>query len=103
MADYGGVELALECYRQRLTQQGFKGDQFDEQIKKFFLSYAESWKHERELSLELLKHYYVIDEHSVCHNRVNGMMRLQDDWYRLYNVKPTDKLFLDPKDHVKIW
>lgn len=103
MADYGGVELALDCYRQRLTQQGFKGEQFDEQIKKFFLSYAETWKNERELSLEQLMHYHNIDDHSLCHNRVNGMMRLQDDWYRLYDVKPTDKLYLAPEDRVKIW
>ena len=103
MADYGGVELALECYRQRLTQQGFEGEQFDEQIKKFFLAYAQVFKHERELSLELLMHYYAIDIHSACHNRINGMLRLQDDWYRLYDVKPTDKLYLAPEDRVKIW
>ena len=103
MADYGGQELALECYKQRLTELGFKGAQFDEQIKKFFLSYAQVWKEEAERNPELLKYYRYHDNHSANHNRVNGMMRLQDDWYRLYDVKPTDKLYVAPENRVKIW
>ena len=103
MADYGGQELALECYKQRLTDLGFMGAQYDEQIKKFFLSYAHLWKGEEERDNSQLKYYYEVDNHSANHNRVNGMMRLQDDWYRLYDVKPTDKLYLAPEDRVKIW
>ena len=103
MADYGGVELALELYKQRLTQQGFQGAQFDEQIKKFFLSYAQVWKDEDQLDVENLQMLYELDTHSANHVRVNGMMRLQDEWYRLYDVKETDKLYLKPEDRVKIW
>ena len=103
MADYGGVELALACYKQRLTEQGFTDTQFDEQIKKFFLAFAQTYKHERERSLAELKHYHEIDPHALPHVRVNGQMRLQADWYRLYNVQPTDKLYLKPEDRVKIW
>lgn len=103
MADYGGQELALECYKQRLTEQGFRGAQFDEQIKKFFLSYAHLWKGEEERDKSLLEFYYQNDTHSANHNRVNGMMRLQDDWYRLYDVKSTDKLYVAPENRVKIW
>ena len=103
MADYGGVELALDCYTQRLREQGFTGEQFDEQIKKFFLAFAQLYKDEVELSQEKLVQGYGGDGHSAPHNRVNGMMRLQDDWYRLYDVKPTDKLYLAPEQRVKIW
>ena len=103
MADYGGMEITLECYKQLLTELGFKGKQYDEQLKKFFLSYAQVWKEESELSIDKLKRIYELDVHSASHNRVNGMMRLQDDWYRLYDVKPTDKLYLAPADRVKIW
>ena len=103
MADYGGVTLSLECYKQRLQELGFKGEQLDEQIKKFFVAYAYLWRNERERDLDMMKRLYEIDPHSIPHNRVNGMSRLQDDWYRLYDVKPTDKLYLAPKDRVKIW
>jgi predicted metalloendopeptidase len=97
------VELALDCYKQRLTEQGFSGKQFDEQIRKFFLAYAQIWKQEPEFSAERLVQTYGTDGHSAPHNRVNGMMRLQADWYRLFDVKPTDKLYVKPEDRVKIW
>ena len=104
LADYGGVELALECYKLRLTEQGFSGEQFDEQIKKFFLAYAQLYKDDYERSLETLKVMHdKKNTHSLHHVRINGMMRLQNDWYRLYNVKPTDKLYLAPDNRVKIW
>lgn len=103
MADYGGIELALGCYKQRLTEQGFEGRQYDEQIRKFIIAYTHNWKFERERDLEQLKYLYEIDTHSACHNRINGMMRLMDDWYRLYDIQPTDKLYLAPEDRVKIW
>ena len=87
-----------------LREQGFTGKQFDEQIKKFFLSYVQIWKEESERSLEELKKLHDMkNSHSLNHVRVNGMMRLQDDWYRLYDVKPTDKLYLAPEQRVKIW
>jgi predicted metalloendopeptidase len=103
MADYGGIEMALECYKQRLKEQGFTGAQFDEQIKKFFISFAAFWKMERELSLNELKHYHEKDTHALAHVRINGQVRLQADWYRLFDVQPTDKLYLAPEDRVKIW
>lgn len=103
MADYGGMELALACYKQRLKEQGFTGAQFDEQIKKFFIAFAALWKMERELSLADLKHYHEIDGHALPHARINGQARLQADWYRLFDVKPTDKLYVKPEERVKIW
>ena len=104
MADYGGVTLALEAYSRRLRQQGFSGEEFDNQIRKFWLSYGMPVSvFESERSLNSLKESYLNDPHSAGHNRVNGIVRLFDDWYRLYDVKPTDKLYVAPEDRVKIW
>ena len=104
MADYGGVTLALEAYSRRLHQQGFSGEEFDKQIRKFWLAYGMPISVEaRERSVESLKYTYSRDIHSAGHNRVNGIVRLIDDWYRLYDVKPTDKLYVAPEDRVKIW
>jgi predicted metalloendopeptidase len=30
-------------------------------------------------------------------------MRLMDEWYDLFGVKPGDKLYVAPADRVKIW
>ena len=104
MADYGGATLALEAYSRRLHQQGFKDEEFDNQIRKFWLSYGMPVSvFETERSLPALKESYLNDVHSAGHNRVNGIVRLFDDWYRLYDVKSTDKLYVAPEDRVKIW
>ena len=104
MADYGGVTLALEAYKRRLLNQGFYGKEFHEQVKKFFLSYGVSVALEgRERSIEQLKASYTNDVHSAGHNRVNGICRLMDDWYRLFDVRSADKLFVKPEDRVRIW
>ncbi len=104
MADYGGVTLALEAYSRRLLQQGFTGEHYDGQLKKFWLSYGMPVAlGDAERNVETLKELLTIDPHSVGHNRVNGIARLFDDWYRLYDVKPTDKLYLAPEARVKIW
>lgn len=104
MADYGGITLALEAYTRRLKQQGFEGDEFDKQIKKFWLSYAVIMGADSfERDIDMLKWTSMYDVHSAPHSRINGIVRLFDNWYRLYDVKPTDKLYLAPDERVKIW
>lgn len=104
MADYGGAILASEAYKMRLKEQGYSDKGIDIQMKKFFSSFGLNvivFEHER--NPEMLRRLYDTDVHSAGHNRVNGIVRLFDDWYRLYDVQPEDKLYLKPKDRVKIW
>lgn len=35
--------------------------------------------------------------------RVNGIVMNTDDWYELFDIKPTDKLYVAPEKRVKIW
>lgn len=105
MADLGGVTLAYEAYSRHLKAQGFSDEQYDELLRKFWISYAIiiGCINDSERNLELLNYYYQYDSHSAPHNRVNGIVRLFDDWYRLFDVGPADKLYLAPEDRVKIW
>ena len=101
MADYGGLTLAYELYKNKCKRQGFKGDDLDRQLRKFMVAYAYYWRYYySEADLET---WYRIDNHAVCPNRINGTLRLLDDWYRLYDVQPGDKLYLAPEKRVKIW
>jgi predicted metalloendopeptidase len=98
------MTLALEAYTRRLKARGFSGQQYDEQLKKFFLSYGFPVAlSANERSLDALKDSYLNDSHSAGHNRVNGILRLIDEWYRVYDVKPTDKLYVAPENRVSIW
>ena len=43
------------------------------------------------------------DEHSPAEYRVNGVVRTMDAWYKAFDVKPGDKLYLPPEERVRVW
>lgn len=100
MADYGGVTLAYSLFKQKKIDEGLQGAALDYACQEFFLHYAKLWL--RYPTLNLKKLLYLTDIHSIPQNRVNVIVTLFDDWYRLFNV--TDgKLYLAPEKRVQIW
>ena len=100
MADYGGVTLAYSLFKQKKMDEGLQGAALDYACQEFFLHYAKLWL--RYPTLDLKKTLYLTDDHSSVNNRVNAIVTLFDDWYRLFNV--TDgKLYLAPEKRVQIW
>lgn len=69
--------------------------------RQFFMSYANLWR--TYVDADRLQDQLETDVHSANHNRVNGIVRLIDDWYDLFGVEPGDKLYVKPADRVKIW
>ena len=100
MADYGGVTLAYTLFKQKKTGEGLQGAALDYALQEFFLHYVKLWQ--KVYDLEDLKYYYEIDSHSIFPNRVNGIVTLFDDWYRLFNVTGGE-LYLAPEQRVHIW
>ena len=99
MADYGGMTLAYSLFKQKKIDEGLQGAALDYACQEFFLHYAKLWLEYP--TLDLKKALY-LDVHSIPQNRVNGIVTLFDDWYRLFNV--TDgKLYLAPEKRVQIW
>ena len=74
-------------------------------VDKDVLSCPETEIHEAKSAatyFEGKKVLYLTDVHSIPQNRVNVIVTLFDDWYRLFNV--TDgKLYLAPEKRVQIW
>ena len=100
IADQGGVTLAYILWNEQLQAEGLSGEALRHQQRQFFLSYADLWQ-AYATDAELAKD--IKDKHSANHNRVNGIARLNDDWYDLFGVEPGDKLYVAPEDRVKIW
>ena len=99
MADYGGMTLAYSLFKQKKMDEGLQGAALDYACQEFFLHYAKLWLDYP--TLDQKKALY-LDVHSIPQNRVNGIVTLFDDWYRLFNV--TDgKLYLAPEKRVQIW
>ena len=101
IGDLGGVSVAYHAYR--LSLEGAEAPVIDgmSAAKRFFLSYAQSWrtKVRAETTLQRLKS----DPHSPPEFRVNGVVRNVDEWYSAFDVKEGDALYLPPEERVSIW
>lgn len=101
IADLGGLVIALDAYHLSLRGEpapvidGYTGDQ------RFFLAYAQSYR--GMLRDEALRDQLVSDFHSPRRFRVDGVLPNIDAWYRAFDVKPGDKLYLPPDKRVAIW
>jgi putative endopeptidase len=100
IADVAGLSAAYDAYRAHYggkeapSAQGLTGDQ------RFFVSFGQSWRGiDRPAFLRLI---VTTDGHSPDEFRADTVRNL-DAWYTAFDVKPGDKLYLDPKDRVKVW
>lgn len=101
IADLGGLTIALDAYRTSLKGKpapvidGLSGDQ------RVLLGWAQAWR--GKLRDDAIRRQVVSDPHSPRQYRVNGVVRNIDAWYDAFRVKPEEKLFVEPKDRVRIW
>jgi endothelin-converting enzyme/putative endopeptidase len=102
LGDLGGLEVAYAAYRRYVADHGeppvidgLTGDQ------RFFIAYGYSW--ERKDREGALRAQLLTNEHSPAKYRVNGVVRNVDAWYKAFDVKHGDKLYLPPDQRVHIW
>jgi len=101
IGDLSGITVAYAAYhlslhgRQAPVINGLSGDQ------RFFLAWAQGWR--TLIRDEKLRNQVMTDPHSPSQFRVNGVVSNVDAWYKAFNVKPGDKLYLPPEKRVHIW
>ncbi|MGX5672830.1 M13 family metallopeptidase [Thermomonas fusca] len=101
IGDLGGVSMAYKAYQLSLGGKpapvidGLTGDQ------RFYLAWAQVWKskYRDETLLRQLK----TDPHSPGMYRANGPLRNLDGWYKAFEVKQGDAMYLAPEKRVQIW
>ena len=100
IADLGGLKIALYSYIEFYTQKYNKQPDIN-QFKLFFKQWAEIWKSKttKEYYLQKIK----TDVHSPEMFRVNGALSNLDIFYQVYNIKPNDKMYINPKNRCNIW
>ncbi len=100
IGDLAGLNIAYDAYKASLGGKeapvidGLTGDQ------RFFLGWAQVWR--RNYREQNLSQRISTDPHSPSIQR-SWVSRNLDPWYKAYQVKPGQKLYLDPKDRVRIW
>jgi putative endopeptidase len=101
IADLGGLAIALDALKQDMVKRQFSETDKKKALREFFLSYATSWrtKERRQQSLYRL----FTDVHAPAEVRVNKIVANFQDWYDIFEVGPTDALYIDPKDRISIF
>lgn len=101
IGDLGGTAIALKAYRMSLQGKappvidGFTGEE------RFFIGNAQSSRLKwRDQIMELI---VKTDPHSPDKYRINGVFSNMADFYKTYEVKQGDALYLPEQDRVKIW
>jgi putative endopeptidase len=100
IADVSGLAIAHAAYVKSLGGKpapvigGLSGDQ------RFFLAFAQSWRTKTRDAA--LRAQVIGDGHSPGQFRAQTVRNL-DAWYDAFKVQPGEKLYLDPKQRVKIW
>ncbi|MGQ2935301.1 MAG: M13 family metallopeptidase [Sphingopyxis sp.] len=100
IGDLAGLTIAYDAYKKSLGGKeapvidGLTGEQ------RFFLGWAQVWR--RNYREQNLSQRITTDPHSPSIQRT-WVSRNLDPWYKAYQIKQGQKLYLEPKDRVRIW
>lgn len=100
IGDVGGLSMAYHAYKLSLNGKeapvidGVTGDQ------RFFLAWAQVWKEKR--TEQSMLNQLRGGTHAPGRFRAQAP-RNHDAWYKAFNVKPGDELYLPEDERVRIW
>ncbi len=100
IADLAGLAAAFDAYQVSLhgkpapVRDGFTGEQ------RFFIAFGQSWR--GKMREAALRNQIATDGHAPQQYRA-ATVRNVDAWYAAFAVMPNQKLYLDPKNRVRIW
>ena len=101
LADHGGLQVAFVAFenatkgKKQKNLMGFTPEQ------RFFLAYAGVWA--ANITEAEIRNRTKSDPHSLGRWRVNGALPHIDMWYKAFNVKPSDKLFIPESERLRLW
>ncbi len=100
IADLAGITIAYDGWKLSLGGKkpkaidGFTGDQ------RFFLGFSQVWR--QKYREPALLQQLVTDPHTPGHFRPY-VVRNIDAWYKAFNVKQGEKMYLSPEERIKLW
>jgi endothelin-converting enzyme/putative endopeptidase len=100
IADVAGLAAAFDAFHASLKGSAApKVDSFTAD-QQFFIAFGQNWASvTRDAAL---RQQVLTDPHPPAQYRALTV-RNEDGWYTSFDIQPTDKLYLAPKDRVRIW
>jgi len=101
IGDLSGLSIAYKAYQTSLNGEeapvidGLTGDQ------RFFMGWAQVWRGKR--VEKSLRNLVATDPHSPPNFRVLGVLSNMPEFYRAFEIKEDDAMYIAPEKRVKIW
>ena len=101
IGDLSGATIAYKAYKASLNGKeapvidGLTGDQ------RFFMGYAQIWR--SKIVEKSLRNRVATDPHSPGEFRALGSLSNMNEFYKAFNVKKGDAMYIAPEKRVKIW
>lgn len=101
IGDLSGVTIAYKAYKASLNGKeapvidGLTGDQ------RFFMGYTQIWR--SKIVEKSMRNRVATDPHSPGEFRALGSLSNMPEFYKAFNVKEGDKMYISPEKRVKIW
>lgn len=100
IADLGGLAAAFDAYRRTLGNKANDRNYVTEKDREFFLGFARAWR--VKLNDDALRTQVTSNDHAPERFRI-ATVRNIDAWYAAFDVQPGQKLYLAPKERVRVW
>jgi predicted metalloendopeptidase len=100
IADLGGLAAAFDAYRQTLGSRVTEAHYVKEQDREFFIAYAQTQR--RKISEAGNRKQISTSDHAPEDYRADTVRNL-DAWYDAFDVRPGQRLYLEPSARVRVW
>ena len=111
IADHGGLMVAYQAFKNAEAEAmkvnkkvamanagkklGLTADQ------RFFCAYSGVWG--QNITEKEIRNRVLNDVHSLGEWRVKGALPHIDAWYKAFNIKPSDPLYIAPDKRLRLW
>jgi putative endopeptidase len=100
VADLAGLTAAFEAYRLALGDGARDTASVRQRDRQFFIAWARSWR--VRIRDAALRTQAASNDHAPENYRVDTVRNL-DAWYDAFDVRPGQKLYLEPAARVRVW
>lgn len=99
LADLGGVSIALEALKKELVGKSDKERKYE--LQQFFISYAISWRTKEQKRKQLQSLF--MDRHAPPEIRVNNIVSQFDEFYEVFDIQVSNKLYIPPEERIRVY
>ena len=101
IGDNGGLNIAYRALENSMKQNPLADKDGFTPEQRFFLAWGRVWA--SNVAPQFVAYIVNSDVHSPNVSRVNAALPMIDSWYRAFNVKEGDKLFVPQEKRAHIW